>query len=49
MRSPVAIWRGSGHYMESAEWRALYAAEPPGPLQYIMAIGVAALQGAMRG
>ena len=31
-------------YLASAEWQTLYAAQPPGPLQHIMAIGVAATE-----
>ena len=29
------------HYVDSAQWKAAYAAQPPGPLKYILAIGVA--------
>jgi uncharacterized protein YbjT (DUF2867 family) len=31
-------------YLDAAQWRAAYAAQRPGPLQYLMAIGVAATE-----
>ena len=31
-------------YLDSAQWRAAYAAQPPGPVQHLMAIGVAATE-----
>ena len=32
------------HYLGSAQWKAAYAAQPPGALKYILAIGVAATE-----
>ena len=32
------------NYLGGAQWKAAYAAEPPGPLQYLLAIGVAAAE-----
>jgi uncharacterized protein YbjT (DUF2867 family) len=31
-------------YLDSAQWRAAYAAQPPGPAKYLTAIGVAATE-----
>ncbi|HEX9208251.1 MAG TPA: NmrA family NAD(P)-binding protein [Steroidobacteraceae bacterium] len=32
------------HYLDALQWRAAYAAQAPGPLQYLLAIGVAATE-----
>lgn len=32
------------NYVDSAQWKAAYAAQPPGPLKEIMAIGIAATE-----
>jgi uncharacterized protein YbjT (DUF2867 family) len=32
------------NYLDNAQWRAAYAAQPPGPLKYLLAIGVAATE-----
>ncbi|MDH0893248.1 MULTISPECIES: NmrA family NAD(P)-binding protein [unclassified Pseudomonas] len=32
------------HYLDAAQWQAAYAAQPPGPLKTVMAIGVAATE-----
>lgn len=32
------------HYLSAAQWQAAYAAQPPGPLRTLMAIGVAAAE-----
>lgn len=32
------------HYLNNAQWQTAYAAQPPGPLKTVMAIGVAATQ-----
>lgn len=31
-------------YLDASQWRAAYAAQPPGPLKYLFAIGVAATE-----
>ena len=32
------------HYLDAAQWKAAYAAQPPGPIRTLMAIGVAATE-----
>jgi uncharacterized protein YbjT (DUF2867 family) len=32
------------HYLDATQWRAAYAAQPMGPLKYLLAIGVAATE-----
>jgi len=32
------------HYLDNAQWKAAYAAQPPGPLKYVMGIGITATE-----
>jgi uncharacterized protein YbjT (DUF2867 family) len=44
VRERVLGRRVARNYLASAQWKAAYAAQPPGALKYILAIGVAATE-----